>query len=86
MPHKPLRRPSTLALVAGLLAADRLRRLAAPWTGATPIRIASKPLCDPSLSRPLPRRRKSMRTRILMFVLFVALLVALPAALVTVLS
>ncbi len=40
----------------------------------------SKPLCDRDLSRHPPRRRNSMRTRVLVFLLFVALLVVLPAA------
>jgi len=86
MLRRRLRRPSTLVfLCAGLLAADPLRWLLATRTDATPRRIVlplpvSKPLCDRSLSRPLPRRRKLMRNRILAFLLFVAVLVLLPAA------
>ena len=81
-----LRRPSTLGFLgAGLLAADPLRWLASTWTDATPGRIVlplrvSKPLCDRDLSRQLPRRRKSMRNRLIVFLLFVTALVLLPAA------
>jgi len=81
-----LRRPSTLVfLCAGLLAADPLRQPTATWTDATPRRIVlplrvSKPLCDRDLSRHLPRRKKFMRNRIVVFLLFVAALVLLPAA------
>ena len=70
---------------AGLLAADPLRRHRSPWTGATPGSFASKPLCDLDLSPIPPRRSKTMR-RIALFLLFVALLVALPAVLAQVLS
>ena len=70
---------------AGLLAADPLRRLRSPGTGATPGSFVSRPLCDLDLSPPPPRRSKTMR-RIAAFVLFVVLLVALPAVLARVLS
>ena len=81
----PVMRPSMLLLLAGLLAADRLRRSGASWTGAPLGPIAAKPLCDRDLSRRLPRRRKSMRHRLFVFVLFVALLVVVPAVFVRVL-
>jgi len=82
-----LRRPSTLVSTpcAGLLTADPLRRLGSTWTGATPGSFASKPLCDLDLSPSPPRRSKTMR-RLAVFLLFVALLVVLPAALMRVLS
>jgi hypothetical protein len=63
---------------AGLLAADPLRRPGATRTGATPGSFVTRPLCDPDLSRAPPRRRKTLR-RIALFLLFVALLMALPA-------
>jgi hypothetical protein len=73
------RRPSTAeSSSAGLLTADPLRRLGSTWMGATPGSFASKPLCDLDLSPP-PRRSKPMR-RIALFLLFMALLVVLPAA------
>jgi hypothetical protein len=70
---------------AGLLAADPLRRLGSTWTGATPGSFASRPLCDLELSPLPPHRRKTMR-RIAAFLLFVVVLVALPAVLARVLS
>jgi hypothetical protein len=82
-----LRRPSTSLSTpgAGLLAADPLRRPGSTWTGATPGSFASKPLCDLDLLPSPPRRSKTMR-RIAVFLLFVALLVVLPAALMRVLA
>jgi hypothetical protein len=65
---------------AGLLAADPLRRFGSTWTGATPGSFVSRPLCDLELSRPPPRRSKTMR-RLAVFVLFVLLLVVLPVVL-----
>ena len=82
-----LRRPSTSVSItpsAGLLPADPLRRLGSTWTGATPGSFASKPLCDLDLVPP-PRRSKTMR-RIAAFLLFVALLIVLPAALMRVMA
>jgi hypothetical protein len=77
-----LRRPSPSVSHpgAGLLAADPLRRPGAARTGATPGAFVSRPLCDPDLTRAPPRRSKTMR-RIALFLLFVALLVVLPAVL-----
>jgi hypothetical protein len=83
-----LRRPSTSVSItpsAGLLTADPLRRLGSTWTGATPGSFASKPLCDLDLA-PLPRRRSKTLRRIAVFLLFVALLVVLPAALMRVVA
>jgi hypothetical protein len=81
-----LRRPSTsVSPCAGLLAADRLRRPGSTWTGATPGSFVSRPLCDLELSPPAPRRSKIMR-RLAAFLLFVALLVVLPALLARVLA
>jgi hypothetical protein len=75
------RRPSrSVSPRAGLLAADPLRRLGSTWTGATPGSFASRPLCDLELSPPPSRRSKAMR-RIAAFLLFVALLLVLPAVL-----
>ena len=80
-------RPSTLVSTprAGLLAADPLRRLGSTWTGATPGSFASKPLCDLDLTPSPPRRSKTMR-RLALFLLFVALLVVLPVALLRVMA
>jgi len=79
------RRPSMLVSTprAGLLAADPRRRLGSTWTGATPGSYVSKPLCDLELVPSPPRRSKPMR-RIAVFLLFVALLVVVPAAFVRV--
>ncbi len=78
------RRPSTpVSSCAGLLAADPLRRLGSTWTGATPGSFVSRPLCDLDLSPSPPRRSKTLR-RIAAFLLFVALLVVLPAVLASV--
>lgn len=101
------RRPSTLAgLGAGLLAADLLRRLLAPWTDAPALvwwllalglsilllarpvsrpreqvavllPIAARPLCDPRLSR--PAAEPGVLRQVLLFLLFVGLLVLVPA-------
>jgi len=80
------RRPSTPeSSSAGLLAADPLRRAGSTWTGAAPGSFASRPLCDLELSPPPPRRSKTMR-RVALFLVFVALLVAVPAALMGALS
>lgn len=82
-----LRRPSPSVSTpgAGLLAADPLRRPGPARTGATPGTFVSRPLCDPDLSRAPPRRSKTMR-RIALFLLFVALLLVLPAVLARVLA
>lgn len=74
-----------MSLRAGLLAADPLHRFGSTWTGATPGSFVSKPLCDPDLSPSRPHRSPTMR-RIALFLLFVALLVVLPAALMRVLA
>lgn len=74
-----------VSLRAGLLAADPLRGPGSTWTGATPGSFVSKPLCDPDLSPSRSHRSPIMR-RIAVFLLFVVLLVVLPAALMRVLA